>query len=572
MAAAPAVLAGTASHLYKYDNPLRKGEVKTVTLGGKTYNIGNIYGLSTRAGGGAPMTSVIREAKGEEKFYSKEAAGTFTLNGVMEQYWDDFPVSVVWGEGNNVYFKDIISTIACDSYVKGTLSGNTITVPANQTIEVDEDYGYGINVGILKTQITGSWVDFFYDPSITEYSFTVGDDGSLELVLPGEPFDGKNPTQYVLGCYYTDDLAFLGFSDYFQSYTPSLHQLVTMPEGVEPEPYVFIDEFNFADLVYVAFKGNSMYIQGLSAMLPEAVVRADISGNTATIPQNEYLGVYMDSYFIFTKVLYANPDYNENDFDSNPYLMAPPEAGYTLKIDRDSGTIVADTPDVYLSFQPDEDTWENSITVLSQFTLYYQDSAAGTPANPTNLRYETKFAYAQGFNDFFFSLSNFSTENKLIEVEHLYYRVLVNGQPVVFGEQVLQNLNGIDAIAYPYVPEKQIWLPYEFNNNEDIFKLSSNEFDIGIYTADVETIGVQSLYIYDNVSTYSDIVTLNVATGEVSTEPAGVEGIVSDSLPVKTEYYTIGGLKVNNPGSGIFIERTTHEDGTVTVRKIAKRY
>ena len=571
MAAIPAFSTGVAPGIKQGDNSLREGKVETVTLGGKTYKLGNVRIPGTRDDL-APVTEVIFEAQGTEKLYNKEAAGTFVLNGGLDQYWDDFPVSVVWGDDNTVYFKDIISTSAFDTYVKGTVNGNTITIPTNQTVIASDEEDAGLNLGIIKTQIRGEYVDFYYDPTFTEFTITVQEDGGMTLNLPGEPFDGMNPPQYVLGYYYTDDLSFYGFSDYFQTYTPMNQQPVTMPEGKEPQTYVFIDEFNYAEMVDVVFDGNDLYIRGLTAMLPEGVVKATIKGTTATIPQNEFLGVYMDAFFIYTKVLYDNPFYNETDPNSSPFVMAPADATFNLTIDNENKTIVADTQGVYLSFQPDEDTWENSITVLSQFILRYQASAAGTPAPASDLSYSIQWAPIQGWNDFFFTLSNYSTEGMIIDVENLYYGVYINGEPLIFGEQLMKNLNGEEVTVYPSVPSEQRWIPYHFNNNEDLFKLAINQFDVGIYRSDVITIGVQTLYYFEGTTTYSDIVTLNIQTGEVSTSPAGVKAITNDSPVKKTEYYSIDGLRIYNPGSGIYILRETHDDGTVTTRKVAKRY
>lgn len=515
------------------------------------------------------VTDVIREAEGTEKLYAKEAAGTFMLGGIMQQYWDDFPAVVVWGEDNAVYFKDIISTMASDTYVKGTLEGNKIRIPANQTVEYNEEDGYGINIGVLKTEFNGNLVDFYYAPEVTEYYINIDSDGSMHLELPGEPFDGENPTEYILGAYYSDTFEFLGCGDYFQDYIPTELQPVTMPKDAEVLKYVYIDSFNYADLVDVAFYGDYLYIKGLSAMMPEGVIRARIEGNKAIVEQNEFLGIYMDVYFIMTKVLEANKDYDEEDPYSEPYFMAAKDAVFTLTIDDDKGTITAEDDGFALSLQPDENTYANSIGVFSDFTLRFQDSAAGIPANPTNLQYETRFAQAQGWNDFMFTLSNYSTEGKLLDVEGLFYQVLVNDEYVVFGERIMENLLGYDVLVYPGVPENQRWLPYGFNNNEDIFKFTLNEFDVGIYTNDVETIGVQTLYLYEGEVSYSGLVTLNVITGEVTEGEGSSVGTVGMSPVVRSEYYLLNGTKVKEPGRGIYIVRDIHSDGTTTHRKVA---
>lgn len=526
----------------------------------------------------APVGDIITEPKGVEKNYNKNCAGTFLFANRVAMYKDEFPASVYWDNSTGeVYFKNIISTFPLECYVKGTLSGSTITVPCNQTIEYEEDAqeSWGINFGVLKTipyvEDGEDYVEFEYAPEIESVIFTVGADGSLQLELPGAPFDGEHPTEYVAGYYYTDDLQFLGYSDFMQQYTPLELQKVTIPPGADVKQYVYIDEHNYADIVDVAFDDGFLYIRGLSNQIPEGTIRARIDGDKAVVEQNEYVGVYYDMYYIFTKVLYDNPEYDEDDPDGEipPYIFAPSDVGFVLTIDRENNTIYADKEGVYLSFHCDETDYTNTLGYFGVFTLRYQSSFAGTPANPADLEYYTDWAEYFGFNDFFFVISNFSTEGLLLDAEKLYYKVYLNGEPMVFYEHEAVDLAGLVTTVYPGIPMEVNLLPFEFVNDYDIVKYSPNLIDLGIYTDDVETIGVQAVYYYDNVYTYSDIVTLDVATGETTVE-SGVDAVAADGRVVSTEYYTLDGRRLNHPDKGIYIRVDRTADGTVKVKKEAR--
>ena len=571
LAAIPAYSSGMASCLSKSQNPYYQGTATTITLGGKEYKIGRTHGtpLKTRA----TADDVIREAEGTEKLYSKSSAGTALLGNEMIMYKDEFPATTVWGDNNEVYFQDILSTIPTDTYVKGTLRDGTITLKAGQLVDYIEDpeYGdYGIAIGIARTEINYAQdtVDFHYDPSVTEYSIIVNADGSMSLQLPGEPFDGKTPPEYVLCLYYSDDGQFVGFSDFSQEYTPVDYQLITMPFGVTPEQYVYVDDFDYASFVDVAYTDSYIYIRGLDPMLPQGVVRAQIDGNTATIAQNQYVGNYMGMYYIFTKVAIDNPDYDVFKPGSQPYLFAPEDEGFTLTFDREAGLIVSENKGVYLSFQPDVNNFNFVNCFLEEFVLRYQATSAGTPANPSISRYFTDQAAYWGYADFQFIISNYSTEGYVLDVEDLYYQVLVNGEPIIFGEGPLINLNGREAIAYMGVPADQRWLPYLFSNDDDIMKWSSSEFDVGIYEPDVKTLGVQSLYVHEGVYTYSQIMTLDVETGEITaSDDTNSVKVIPSGAVVKEEYFNLSGQKVENPQNGIFVKRVTYSNGKVTTVK-----
>lgn len=599
IAALPAFSAGEAVDLFKKSsNPIRNGTCKTITLNGKSYEIGNIYGAPpTREG--TDENGLITEPVGETRLYSKTSAGTAVLGNNLIMYEDEFPAEVVWGEGNDVYFKDILSTAPTDTYVKGELDGDMITFKTGQIVEhiVDGPYEYDMAIAIARTEFKPTTVDFFLDESITEYSVKVNKDGSMDLVLPGEPFNGEEPTEYVLCLYYADDNSFAGFSDFYQTYTPEDLVEIKMPFGVEPEQYVYVDDFDYASFVNVAYTDNYIYIEGLDPMMPESVVRAKIEGDKAIIPQNQYQGIYMGMFFIFTRILADNPEFNEKDPKSEPFIYLPEDQGFELKFDREAGKIYADTPGVYLVFQPAEDKYDNALCLLGEFTLTYQATSEGIPANPSRLQFRMDWVTYQGYADFMFNISNYSKEGHLLDVEGLYYSVIVNDERVIFGEQVLVDYYDDSVTAYRGVPERQMWLPFLFNNNEDIFKLSTNEFDIGIYVQDVKTIGVQSMYRHDDVFTYSDIVTLDVETGEIHTTPGDNGGsdnpggdnpggdnpggddpgqgdddnnaveVIGDSGVQSVEYFTLSGIKVDNPRNGIFVKRIKQSNGKVTVSK-----
>lgn len=569
--AIPGYSSGVASSLKKENNPYYQGSATTVTIGGKEYKLGKVSGFPVKTRVNAD--DVIREAEGTEKLYSKESAGTALLGGQMIMYKDEFPASVVWGDNNEVYVRDILSTIPTDTYVKGYLQDGVITFAAGQVVEYIEDdlYGdYGIAIGIARTEINEAEdaIDFKYDPTVTEYSITVDKNGKMSLQLPGEAFDGENPTEYVLCLYYTDESMFAGYSDFFQTYSPVDYELITMPFGVEAEQYVYVDDFDYASFVDVAYTDSYIYIRGLDPMLPEGVVRAKIDGNTATIAQNQYVGNYMGMYYIFTKVAIDNPDYDMFKPGSQPYLFAPEDEGFVLTFDREAGLIVSENKGIYLSFQPDVNNFNVVNCFLEEFVLRYQATSAGTPANPSISRYFTDLVSYWGYGDFQFTISNYSTEGYVLDVEQLYYQVLVNGEPLIFGEGPRINLNGYEVTAYMGVPADQRWLPYQFSNDDDIMKWSSSEFDVGIYEPDVKTLGVQSLYVHDGVYTYSQIVTLDVATGEITTsDDTNAVKAISAGNVVKEEYFNLSGQKVENPQNGIFVKRVTYSDGKVTTRK-----
>ena len=565
----PGLASGHKADWRKANNPLYNREIQTVTFGGKTYRLGGVRGTAPQTRVAASEDDVITKAEGVTKYYNKDTAGTFVFNEEMYQYMETFPGIAVWGEDNTVYIQDILSTMATGTYVKGTVNGNKITCQLGQVLEYYPEVGYGIMLVALETDVQEDEVFFNYTTDITQFDYIISDNGNLTLSLPGRQFDGEIPPQYVIGVTYTDEPdKFLGYCDYVQDWELTDNVIMEIPAGAEVEQYVYVDDYEFATLVDVATVGNSLYIRGLLNIPTPVTIMATIDGNKAYVAQNQCLGIFYDQYFLYTRVLYDNPDFDPNDEESLPFIWAPASATFTLNIDKENKIIEATEDGVYLSFQPDEEDYSNIAMTLGKFRLTYQGTAAGTPANPTELDFVTNRAYYNGYNEFSFVLSNHSTAGTLLNDETLFYRIFIDGEELIFEEELGIDLLGREKLMYKGVPGQQRFMNSLFNNADDIFIWPPNIYFIGIYVDGVSTIGVQSAYYYDNQLTYSDIVTLDVETGEVTTE-SGVES-VKQSPVIKTEFFDLGGRRVQNPEKGIFVVKQTHADGTTTSTKVMR--
>ena len=82
-------------------------------------------------------------------------------------------------DGQTVYIKDPVSLFDIGSWVEGTVNGNKITVQLGQYLYYDGDENvilvWGTNTIGPKNQI------FTIDPSVTEVTFTIGDDGYVTM-------------------------------------------------------------------------------------------------------------------------------------------------------------------------------------------------------------------------------------------------------------------------------------------------------------------------------------------------------------------------------------------------------
>ena len=563
-----------------------------INVNGKTFIIGSPAQKNDRlkAKKVAPgYGDVIDNPSGKPQEYSKTSAGYYYY-GNVNAYQDYGQAATIYWDNDEAYILNILSYKETDSYVLGNRKGNVLNVPMNQTVDMGD--GFGVNLGLLKTVLTlapnSDWeegddedskntiyIDFVYSEDYNSVDYLIGENGSLSLQLPGlkgdvyeGPDDGYQHIDpaiygfpyYALGFYFTDDLTWSGDCDIFQEYEEFNYPLVTTPANLDYKYYSYINDFDNGVLVNVAKDGDVLYFKGLSEFAPDAVFKANIietdKGLVASVPQNQYIGKTEDGYYnLVTRTLVYDP--SERDFVLAP---ADVDATFFLELDPATGeflTISAD-PSVNILVFNYADEYYDPYDEFPGITLKYQSTLDGTPQNPEGAYYEDHTDWLGAYYLFFY-LTPFTKEGTMLDVNNLYYRIFIDGEPYEFVQHEGDNLSGQKTILYYGVTKPTTLIPYTFYNGMDLFYDEYHLYYVGIYQHGVKTIGVQLVYTYGDEPTYSDLITLDVS---------GVETIPADA--VSHEYYDLNGLRVTNPGKGLYIVRSVLSDGSVKISKVAK--
>lgn len=518
-------------------------------------------------------TEVITEAPGEKKIYSKSCGGT-TYNWIygVQIYEKDYPAEIVW-DGNDVYFANIIFNPPYYgvTYVKGTRTDNKVNVAVPQTLiwHEDEQYGYNLVVMKLNPNASTDGNTYIIDEDITSFEYELSEDGILDMSLP-EGFNGVDLPKHVLGIVYTDydenfDKQWIGYCDIYQTFTPFEEVQTEMPEDADTSTYSLVmGEYGYP--IEVAFVDDKVYFKGMSQEMQDAVAVGEIIADNeesmiVNIPQDEYVGIFMDETFVFTKLVYFNPDDEEG-----VYLhLAPEDQGFQLVFHKDTRNFTPLDDSYYLCFNSRKDR-VSYVSLLDHFILFPQDDYTGIPRNPKDLSFNDSETDIFGFSSFRFTIPCLSTDGNLLDTDKLYYSIFVEGRKMEFLEEIVETLNGYVANIYWDVTEPTDMLPVWFENMWDIMKYSKIEFEIGLYYEGITTLGVQSIYTYGDKTVESERITLNVLTGEISS----VDQLPSDAIVVKTEYFDLNGRRITNPAKGLYIKKTVLSDETVRVEKIIR--
>ncbi len=236
---------------------------------------------------------IIKPAEGQRKIYNRSGmALIYDPDGSSWLLTEQFgKVHVVFCDNGDVYIRDLISTYRNNVWVKGSLSGNTITIPTGQLVNYESysEVPYAIYWGV---KVDG---DYFRNDARDVITMTIDGD---QITLEGSDEDN------IIGIFYEYDgnSFFSDFGDYESIYTfdhdyvPLDVVTVTPPAGLQTETWYTRGHYYegssvpFRGQVNVGFDGNDVYLQGLFAGYPDAWMHGVINDGTVTFGGMQVLG------------------------------------------------------------------------------------------------------------------------------------------------------------------------------------------------------------------------------------------------------------------------------------------
>ncbi|MBR6282975.1 MAG: hypothetical protein IKR25_01605 [Muribaculaceae bacterium] len=244
------------------------------------------------------VTPLITEApEGTLKFYNRSGMAYYRSSGSIASDEQEGILNVVFADNNEVYLLNPICYCSTDSWVKGTIEGNTITVELPQTLYLTNN-GYNLELAWVNI-VEGSTSDTA-DRETTSATFTI-DGNTITL-------NGSSET-HVLGGVWDDDDTWYGAGDWNSVYTETeLEDVITPPAGIAPVTYYYSGtsyysstNHSFNSTVQIVKDGNDIYFQGLATgdasyeILPEAWAKGTLEDGKVTIPMGQYMGLYSGS-------------------------------------------------------------------------------------------------------------------------------------------------------------------------------------------------------------------------------------------------------------------------------------
>lgn len=372
-------------------------------------------------------------------------------------------------------------------------------------------------------------------------------DGIISLDLGYEPGDddANLPTpEKILGVC-VDNGNWAGYGDASFKWVPFEGEVATPPSDMKIENWVLGSQ-DQGTMIRIGFSGDEVWIGDLQPNhIPDAWVKGTIKGDKVVIESGQYLGIIWEEFVYFVSALVDFTGYSEvvdeYEFDYDPVTKI-------IKAnDQDMIIAISARPNTVIQWQ----SWANP-------TFTYQPEEIDlTPQLPFNLRYEDWFEYYD-YAVFTFEESNMNAYGQLLDTSTMYFRLYFDGDLVTFGSD--------DFESYDDFSEPTSDIPFNLNSNHfwswDIMR------QCVITLQGLSTVGVQVVNIVEGQEYSTPITTLDISSGDIT---VGVDAITDRGEVAAIEYYDMNGVKIQNPGKGLYICKMIMTNGSTKTNKVMRK-
>ena len=450
-------------------------------------------------------------------------------------------------DGQKVYIKNIVSHAATGTWVEGSISGNTITIPLGQMVywwDKDEN-GKTYGMKLARVKVKGSINEYEVDSKGT-VTFTMEGD---KLILNGT---SGNPDETVydgLGLVYTDE--FEGEWSYYIDYETVMTRVwdmpVTPPDDLMVELYSLENEKS-GHLVRVGFSGDDVYVQGVSENnLPAAWMKGTISGSKLVFPaQCAGQGGSFLLYFCG-----APGEYVEGD-----------DGYYSWVYDWSDGSMTFDYDAETRSFKTDQTIFlSNAKTSFERGEVFHAPlfrpfvEQPATPADPSISGFIDMYFDMTGFNIVMLNVPLKDTEGRFLDPSKVSYQLFIDDDEpyTLYPDEYKYLTEPIDEVPYLFTsPEMS-----EAYNRSYIYEKA---YALYIFQTGFDRFGVQTIYRGGGEEHRSNI-SYMYFNGD------GIKEMKNEELRMKNDVYDLSGRKLQaadgqrSMPKGIVITRTA--DGRV---------
>lgn len=438
---------------------------------------------------------ITDQPEGRKQYYSRSGSAYYAyIFYVMNTSYSGAASTVVFGENNEVYIKNIISQYATNSWLKGTINGSKITIDFPQ--KAMEQSGSEYYVELLSYDANEGWFAPAEKQTLTlNYNAT---NGTISCPVGSAISTGDE----IIGLVDATE-GWTGYGDFAFSMTEMNDEPVTAPEGLETSDFAVVADGFQGTIAQVGFDGNDVWVQGLYPSMPNAWVKGTIDGNKATFKSGQFMGADDNAgYFQYFVSATAEEAWDDN---YQEYYTLYSLSDADVVFDYDAATRTFSNSSCFLVNAGTSKVFYAA--AYDKAKIYPFTEVATTPANPVwNTVYEGGYSYynsGSGWGYLDFNLPTVDVNGDFILSDKMSYRIYTK----VNGEEKLLTFS---PDYYMYLDEEMEEVPYGFSEGWDFYSLGSGQ-NVYYYVIGPEAFGVQSVYRGAGEERCSEIAWYNIS-------------------------------------------------------------
>ena len=438
---------------------------------------------------------------------------------------EDFVTEMVYCEDGSVYWKNAITLIVANTYIKGRDEGDKLVFDLPQAMLLNPEYpdeeGNPTLAYVQRMNYDPEQKFYFVDEENQTVTLYKNEDGSLSGDVDGNAIIGMT----------TPDGMWYGYGNYNIVLSQSgAQEVVTPPEGLVTEEWMLISN-TVGRKVELGFDGNDLYLHypvlpstDDPGLFPDYWVKGTVENGIITLPA-QYIG---QSEMMMVSVTFT-PAYFDGEtverykvaelqYDADKKIMTS-DVGFAIL--GGPGYLFGYTDAPIIRWQP-------------------EDIALNLP-NPVIL---DAFNYDESINYgvFAFELPALNKDGYALNPDYIYTCFFANDEPYIFQPDDYD------------IEEPMEWVPFLFDDGWD-FHQDGDYHRFDLYFDGADTMGIQAKYDDGKNVYYTDIVS-------ISLDPTAIGKIEADNQDLSNfedaDIYTINGVKCNSSSlsPGIYIVRT----------------
>lgn len=445
----------------------------------------------------------------------------YDLNGVFGLAYESHKEKQIYVDGNDYYIPNFIWVGAPipQTYVKGTLQGDTIFVPNHQLVYSGSNSNtHGYLCWLDDNELPGDTIN------------NVAYDEPIKFIVDGNTL------------YTPDDQMILTMVDDTIKYSYGFSALptFTVKDSVDKNlkkynmscVYTTDNNNDTTSIVTVDDQGGIVYLKGLDVKYPDTwFLAAKEDNGDLRVPSGQIANTtdYFDTW------MYAA--------NANAKLFVPSNS-FTLAYDADKNQYA--TPDsaaIYNIGLNDETGQLETYQTWTKLVLTETQLASVQPAAPTVNLSQVFRVDSRNNPNFVFKMPAVDVDGNAIDQTALTYRIYINGELYTFTKA-----------DYPQLEQDKLTdIPYSYDDYYNISKSGSTYYITfrNLTKDQIQTIGVELVYTVNGQENVSKRLVYNVANNTVD----GINAVRTGNLnPSDSFRFNLNGQRVGNSFKGLFIQ------------------